>query len=630
LLLVILIELFKGEWIILGINAPPFAWVAAVGLPVFTFYQLAKLWCLVQRERRIHKDTMRRLKAIKTEHAVGRREGLSGPAYEAIAKAFEESPSLLPVWRRFDAQKVMRRGIDGDDQFWGSESAEGAFNDANLIEPRLNRNFFTAIPGIVTGVGLLVTFLAILVALLDVKIVDVGTVSKRVEGMETLIHGLSGKFVSSIAALLVATIFLLSEKKIFHRLAKSQLRLVEIIDDLVPRLSATRVLSDLQQDISEQSTAFRHFNADLSTKLRQGFNESMGPTIERMVRAIEDLNQMLRAAEAQRQDSLTDSLSELLRKLDQSITSTFGEMSTRFTESLSGSARQEFDEVINSLGGTARLLEGMNTQFQGTQLALNDLLNFAKNSTVEQMALGKSQVEELTAVLRGLMTQLHETAGSSVNTMTVALTAVVSDLSTKVTDLGQQLTSTMMESAGMATGAASTVVQQADNWARQSAEQLARLLERHESQLNQVQDLRAALDVTLGQFQGALSQYKAVTSDLDRVSRQVSAIATSATGAAKSMQDTSDSMQRLAGLAATQIDRLAEVNRSQEEIWQQIQGSMLQYQQVFGQVENTASDLLTQIGEHLNNYRGTVRQGYEELIKLSDEHIGSAVRLLGG
>jgi chromosome segregation ATPase len=272
----------------------------------------------------------------------------------------------------------------------------------------------------------------------------------------------------------------------------------------------------------------------------------------------------------------------------------------------------------------------MNTQFQGTQLALNDLLNFAKNSTVEQMALGRSQVEELTAVLRGLMTQLHETAGSSVNTMTVALTAVVRDLSTKVTDLGQQMSSTMMESAGLATGAASTVVQQADNWARQSAEQLARLLERHESQLNQVQDLRAALDATLGQFQDALSQYKAVTSDLDRVSRQVSAIATSATGAAKSMQDTSDSMQRVAGLAATQIDRLAEVNRRQEEIWQQIQGSMLQYQQVFGQVENTASDLLTQIGEHLNNYRGTVRQGYEELIKLSDEHIGNAVRLLGG
>jgi hypothetical protein len=109
---------------------------------------------------------------------------------------------------------------------------------------------------------------------------------------------------------------------------------VAAIDALAPRLSPARILADLQQDISEQSLAFRHFNADLSTKLRQGFSESMGPTLERMVTTTENLSQLLRAAEAQRQDSITGSLGELLRKLDQSITTALGEMSARFTESL--------------------------------------------------------------------------------------------------------------------------------------------------------------------------------------------------------------------------------------------------------------------------------------------------------
>ena len=88
------------------------------------------------------------------------------------------------------------------------------------------------------------------------------------------------------------------------------------------------------------------------------------------------------------------------------------------------------------------------------------------------------------------MTQLHETAGSSVHGMATALTAVVHDLRTKVTELGQQMSSAMVESAGRATGAASTVIQQADNWSRQSAEQLAQLLERYQSQLDQVEALR--------------------------------------------------------------------------------------------------------------------------------------------
>ena len=59
----------------------------------------------------------------------------------------------------------------------------------------------------------------------------------------------------------------------------------------------------------------------------------------------------------------------------------------------------------------------MNGQFLGTQAALNDLINLAKSSTAEHIALGQSQVEALTSVLRELMVQLKETTGSSVTEM---------------------------------------------------------------------------------------------------------------------------------------------------------------------------------------------------------------------
>lgn len=519
----------------------------------------------------------------------------------------------------------MRRGVTGEDRFWAAEGADGAFNETVMFEPRLNRSFYTALPGIITGAGLLITFLAILVALLDVKIIE-----DRVQGMETLIQGLSGKFVSSIAALLAATIFLLLEKPLFHRLATSRQRLIEAIDNMVPRLSATSLLAALQQDISEQSVAFRHFNADLSLKLRQGFSESMGPTLERMVTTIEGLNQLLRSAEAQRQDSITNSLADLLRRLEQSLTTTLGDMSTQFTAALSGSARQEFGQVINSLGGTARLLEGMNAQFQTTLGALDQLVKLARSSTEEQMALGRSHVEELTAVLRHLMAQLNETAGSSVTHMTATLTAVVHDLSTKVTELGQQMASTMLESTGQTTGAVHTVIQQADNWSRQSAEQLAQLLERHQGYLNHMQAVRTTLDATLIQFKEALSQYTAVTANLRQISDQVRTMLTAATGATKTIKDTVEAVQQTAALASTQIDRLADANRRQEETWMRIQNSMRQYQQIFDQVETTASDLFTQIGQHLRDYRETVKDGFQRLIQLVDNDFTKAVSRLGG
>jgi hypothetical protein len=364
---VTLLDLLKAKWTLFGLDAPIFAWLAVVGLLACTLSALIKLAWLVRRECQIHQQLTGRLEAIRIEHGVDLQHGLSGAACAAIARAFEESPSLLPAWHRFNAQLVMRRSRTGEARFWSAESAEGAFNETTVIEARLNRGFFMAIPGIVTGAGLLVTFLAILVVLLDVRIEDI-----RVHSIENLIQGLSGKFVSSIAALAAATIFLLLDKPLLHRLANSQRRLIAIIDALVPRLSAPRILADVQQDLSEQATALRHFNTDLPSKLQQGISDSSGPTLQRMITTVEDLTEVLRTAEGQRQDSLTGSLGELLGRLEPSMTVVLGDISTRFTASLSGSAQQEFERATTALGENARLLDGMNGQFLTTQSALNN------------------------------------------------------------------------------------------------------------------------------------------------------------------------------------------------------------------------------------------------------------------
>lgn len=619
-----LIELLKVKWTTYGLDAPGFAWIAAGGFVVGTLLILGWLLWVVFRESRIHRKAAKQLQDRRTEYTPGPRQGLSGPAYDALVQVFEQISSLKPAWRSFNSQILTRRDNTGEERFWASESAEVAFSDAAVVEPRLNRSFFLAVPGIVTGTGLLVTFLAILVALLDVRLEN-----NRVQGLELLIQGLSGKFVSSVAALFSATVFLLCEKPLFHFLTKSRQRLVIAIDDFVPRLSPTQLLADLHHDIEEQSTAFRAFNDALSLKLRQSFSESMGPTLERMVKTIEDLNSLLRAAEAQKQESITASLDTLLQHLEQSITNALEGMGTRFSESLSGTTMQQFDKVVSSLGGTAQLLENMNIQFQGTRSALNDLVQFAKDSTVEQMALGKTQVEELTNVLRGLMTQINETAGSSVSQMAATLTTVVHDLSTKVSELGNQVSNTMLESASKTAGAANAVVEQASAWSTRNAEQLAQLLDRHEGHLDQISDIRATLDTVLGRFKEALGQYTIVTTDLRQITNQVSTLAAAAAGTTQTMQNTQAAVERVANSMALQVVQLSQANQAQADTWKQIQSSMQQYEQVFHRVEQNAGALLTQIGQQLRDYTQITQKGYEDLGKMADEHFKTAVERLG-
>ncbi|MGH9773076.1 MAG: hypothetical protein ACRD4Q_15480, partial [Candidatus Acidiferrales bacterium] len=450
-----LLDLLRAQSTHWGLSAPTFAWWAAVVLLIVPLLVLIYLWWRIGSEARRLKSTASSVEQLRAREPPPPSQGLSTAAYESLVRVFAKSDSFRGAWNAFNSLIVPRRNSSGEYEYWASESSDIAFSEAAVIETRLDRSFYSAIPGIVTGAGLFFTFLAILVALLDVKF---NKATSQITGLDLLIEGLSGKFVSSIGALASATIYLIAEKPLLHRLTTARLRLVEAIDALAPRLSSVGILLEVQRDMAEQSTAFRSFNADLSLKLKQSFSESMGPTIKQMVDAVEALNQLLRAAEAQKQESITGALAAALQHLEQSIKTSLEGMGEKFKESLSGSAKDEFGRVTETLSGAARVLENVKVQSEMTQSALTDLVNLAKSSTVEQMALGKSQVEDLTAVLRQFMVQMNETAGTSVTQMAATLTGVVHDLSTKVAGLGQQMSATMQENTSKATSAASAVV----------------------------------------------------------------------------------------------------------------------------------------------------------------------------
>jgi hypothetical protein len=617
------LQFLKSPWLIAGLEAPVLSWLAGFGVVLYTAFNLGSLWWKVRSLGREFSKATVAVGKLRRENPVRAAEGLPFQIYDSLAQALAEYPAMRRAWNRYQSEKVVRRAADGEEEVWSSVSADDIFTESAIVDSAVNRAFYVALPGMITGVGLLFTFVAILIALLDVRLV-----SGKVQGLELLIQGLSGKFVSSIAALFAATIFLGIEKRFWHRLSVRRNALAEGIDSLVPYLSDGRILADLSRDIAEQSTAFRSFNADLAQKLRQSFTESMGPTLVRMVTVIEELAQVLRAAEAQKQESITGSLDHLLTKLQESLTQTLDQMSRSFRESISGGAMNEFKGVNDSIEGAAKLLETMNGQFQATQNALADVVQFARASTSDQIALGNRQVEELTQVLRGLMTEMEAKAGSSVQSMGATLTAVVAALSSKVEALGDRMTASLSQSADAATGAAKDVIDRAQSWSSQSASQLADLLKAHQGQLNAMTDLRQVLDDSLGGFLSALREYRAVNADVQKVTADFAALATSLAGATKAMRETQLSAQQVAGLAAGQLEHLATASKDQQNVWQAIARSMEQYRNVFARVEEDSSKLLHQISQHLKDYVDVSQKGFEGLVTVSDQHFATATQRL--
>jgi hypothetical protein len=604
-----------------GVSAPAFTWWAAAIALVSAAFFLLWLWISVAVLGSRFKRVTQRL--LKAGHAGRPGQGLNPEQFAELETAFTE-PNLLTAWRSFAAQCVFRYNAQGTMGVFSSDSAGTAFDEALIIEPAINRSFFQAVPGIVTGFGLLITFVAILVALGDVTI----DANNEVQGLHKLIGGLSGKFVSSIAALLAATIYALIEKPILHLLTARRLAVVHALDAIVPRLSVVHLLSDIQKDIAEQSAAFRSFNTDLALKLRQGLSESMGPTLQRMVASIEGLNELLRSAEANRQQALTASLQAMTENLERSIAQLMNQLGSQFSTSLSGAAMGEFGKVAQSLGNTGELLEKMNVQFQSTQSGLEELIRHAKTSTVEQMALGRSQVEELTAVLRGLMTQMSESAGRSVSEMAATLTGVVHELAGRVTSLSDRLAANVAEAGNKSSEAASRVVARAEHWSENTAEKLEQLIAGHRDQLSHIEDARSALESTMVQFRNGIGDYASVSRELRGVFNETNAIATAAIGAAKSLKDAQDVAVKAATVTATQVNALQAASRHQEEAWRQLYSNLQRYAEVFQHVDAGASTLLTTIGQQLRDYTETTKKGTDAMVAAANDHFGTAAQRL--
>jgi len=119
-------------------------------------------------------------------------------------------------------------------------------NEERLVWALYNGSYYQAVPAILTALGLLATFIAILQGLAGVRYNPLDT-AHPISGIDSLINGLSGKFVTSIVALMLSVAFTLVEKRLCERtLLQAHASLVTHAKEAIPYLSESRILLDIQ------------------------------------------------------------------------------------------------------------------------------------------------------------------------------------------------------------------------------------------------------------------------------------------------------------------------------------------------------------------------------------------------
>jgi hypothetical protein len=556
-----MLNLLKARWVFYGLEAPIVSWAVAIGLVLFMVGYWARMyfWVFLPIGKEI-KQCRQYLADLKKRVQLSNL-GLEAQTCDEIRQIFDQHEILKPYWQGF-SKRLIRRSADRSDYFWTLDNVGEAFSESALIGSRLNLSFCQALPSIITGIGLLFTFIAILIALLDVRLNNT-----RVEGIDLLIQGLSGKFISSIAALFLATLHLLFEKSAFHWLRNNYQQLVVSLDDLFPRLTLAHLFVDVRAHVAEQTNAFRAFNSNIGPALKASIAEGMGPTLERMVTSIEDLNRLLRLNEEQKRESITNSIEKLLVDLSDSLNRTISGMSESFSNKLVGSAQTQFSEVLTTLSSTAELLNGMNSQFGSLTLKLEDMM--------ERMSQRLESNAEVTA------------------------------------------------------GTAKEVLKQAGDWSDRSAAQIEQMLDTHQQQAARVEDLRLTFTTALAGFSKAIEKHSVMISGLGEIAGQVTATVGAINQSMLGIQSAQEALEQVATETRIQAEHLAKANGHQEAIWSNIESNLNSYNQTFVQVEEAAQALLSQINEQLNNYTRATQNGFQSLVEIADNHFSNATKRLG-
>lgn len=516
-----------------------------------------------------------------------------------------------------------------------------------VVGRHFNAALFGSVPGLLTGFGLTLTFIAILWALFGVHYDKANTV-EPISGIDVLINGLSGKFLSSIVALVLSILFTLYEKKVVRGLRLRYEHLLNVVGNAIPYLSSSRILLDIQRFAAKQTVSVSNISSEVVDRFVGAFNErvvpdlaagmSSGvaekmqtefrPTMERMTSTLDNLQASIIGLEAQKQESVTGEVRGLLESLEKSLVQALSKMGEDFHAALTGAASREFGNVQGTLEATRQMLSDMNVQFGSMQAVFTAIIEKAEQTTSDQLKTGREQTESLTAVMNGLMLKLQETADQNLSSVRTQLTMVVDDLSQKVGTLSKDMMAAAETVSRQSQASASHLIEQTGNWSEATARRLEGLLANIEGRSNDFQQAGQALLQARSFLTDLISQNATALDRMAEASRQVQAYSTGLAGQTDALKVISNTHSAIA-------NQLREVSGSVRASFDQNEKILAENRRVFQDYKSVIDELDVNLGKilgalhsGLRDYNQSMENNFREIVKVSNEMVPEISTLL--
>lgn len=339
-----------------GPQSPMLSWLGSFGIVLFFLWQIIRLRREVSGAQRPFDRVGPMLTTLAHERGDLDRErftsralvGLTPPVGQAksaptridcddlttLETAMQQEPMFRQPWAQFRKTLILEHvPWFVEPRIYSTRRAEDIFTQDTLLSHRVNLAFYSQLPSLVTGIGLLLTFLALFIGLSKLH-----AEGQEIVGIQGLINGLAGKFLTSIVGLIAANLFTLIEKPMVFRLMNAHHSFLGLIDTLFPRKTMEQMLEQLTPMHQVQGKGLQSSGGELRERAGMGTDSLASP--------IAELTSAVRSFTSWKQDEQT--------------------AGRRMTAELPRMIREEFTVPINRLNESIHelttLLKTMQTQ----------------------------------------------------------------------------------------------------------------------------------------------------------------------------------------------------------------------------------------------------------------------------
>lgn len=332
------------------------------------------------------------------------------------------TPELAHSWREYIETLHPQYEVDGSGQNrivrWRATAlAETFFSGQSIVDIPLKADFYKHLPGILTGLGIIGTFLGLIMGLSSF---DVSDPAKAQSELKNLINAVGDAFYVSGAAITMAMFFTWIEKFLVIARHREVSRLVQLVDSLFDAGAGEEYLSRLVTASETQATQAAHIKdalvadlKDILTTLTEKQMEAQAKHSDRMSAdvgkaiaehlggPISEIASAVKGVSANQGDAVNKMLTDVLAGFSAQMQDMFGGQMRGMTDLL-----KETSEAMKvSAEKFATLATNMDSAGKGTVDAMGERLNAAITSMEARQHVMNNQMGEFVAQIRELVSE---------------------------------------------------------------------------------------------------------------------------------------------------------------------------------------------------------------------------------